>query len=146
VVAPDGSDCLFCRIVTGDVPATIVEETDTTVAFLDHRPLFIGHTLVVPRRHVETLRDLPADLVGPYFSDVQRLAIAVQDGLDAQGTFVAENNVVSQSVPHLHVHVVPRRRKDGLRGFFWPRTKYADEAEMARTVAAIRAAWPSATG
>ncbi len=143
MVASDGSDCLFCRIVAGDVPATIVDETETSVAFLDHRPLFVGHTLVVPRRHVDTLRDLPAPLLGPYFADVQRLAAAVQDGLDARGTFVAENNVVSQSVPHLHVHVVPRRPKDGLRGFFWPRTKYADEAEMAGTVAAIRAALPS---
>jgi histidine triad (HIT) family protein len=142
VATPGGSDCLFCRIVAGDVSAAIVDETETSVAFLDHRPLFVGHTIVVPRLHVDTLRDLPATLIGPYFADVQRLAAAVQDGLDAQGTFVAENNLVSQSVPHLHVHVVPRRRKDGLRGFFWPRTKYADEAETARTVAAIRAALP----
>jgi histidine triad (HIT) family protein len=91
---------------------------------------------------VETLRELPADLVQPFFAEVQRLAAAVQDGMVAQGTFVAENNVVSQSVPHLHVHVVPRRRKDGLRGFFWPRTKYADDDEMVRTVASIRAALP----
>jgi histidine triad (HIT) family protein len=97
---------------------------------------------VVPRAHVETLRELPAELVQPFFAEVQRLAAAVQDGMDAQGTFVAENNVVSQSVPHLHVHVVPRRRKDGLRGFFWPRTKYGDDDEIARTVASIRAALP----
>jgi histidine triad (HIT) family protein len=135
-------DCLFCRIVAGEVPGAIVEETDTSVAFLDHRPLFVGHTLVVPRRHVDTLRDLRADEVGPFFAEVQRIAVAVEDGMGAQGTFVAENNVVSQSVPHLHVHVVPRRRKDGLRGFFWPRTKYADEAETDRAVAAIRAALP----
>ncbi len=139
-----GEDCLFCRIVAGDVPATIVCESDETVAFLDHRPLFPGHALVVPRAHVETLRDLPADAVGPYFRDVQRLAVAVQDGLDAAGTFVAENNVVSQSVPHLHVHVVPRRRKDGLRGFFWPRTQYADAAEMEDVAARIRGALPPA--
>jgi histidine triad (HIT) family protein len=117
-----------------------VAETETTVAFLDHRPIFPGHTIVVPRTHVETLRDLASELVQPYFLEVQRLAAAVQDGMDAQGTFVAENNVVSQSVPHLHVHVVPRRRKDGLRGFFWPRTRYADESEMAGAASAIRAA------
>ena len=118
----------------------MVTESETSVAFLDHRPLFVGHTLVVTREHVETLRDLDSALVGPFFLDVQRLAAAVQDGLGAEGTFVAENNVISQSVPHLHVHVVPRRRKDGLRGFFWPRAKYADEAEMETTAAAIRQA------
>jgi len=124
------------------VPATIVDETDVTVSFLDHRPLFPGHTLVVPRDHVETLRDLPADAIGPYFRDVQRIAVGVQDGLDAQGTFVAENNVVSQSVPHLHVHVVPRRRQDGLRGFFWPRTEYRTQAEMDEVTARIGASLP----
>jgi histidine triad (HIT) family protein len=139
-------NCLFCGIVAGSVQATIVAETNHTVAFLDHRPIFPGHTLVVPRVHVETLRDLPSELVAPFFFEVQRLAAAVQDGMDAQGTFVAENNVVSQSVPHLHVHVVPRRRKDGLRGFFWPRSKYADDAEMERAAASIRAALaPGAT-
>ncbi len=137
------TDCLFCAIVTGDVSATVVAESDATVAFLDHRPIFPGHTLVVPRAHVETLRDLDSDGVGPYFLDVQRVAVAVQDGLDAQGTFVAENNVVSQSVPHLHVHVVPRRRKDGLRGFFWPRSTYADPSEMEDVAGRIRAALPS---
>lgn len=96
----------------------------------------------MPRAHVETLRDLPSDLVGPFFAEVQRVAMAVQDGMGAQGTFVAENNVVSQSVPHLHVHVVPRRRKDGLRGFFWPRTRYEDDAAAAAAAAAIRAALP----
>jgi histidine triad (HIT) family protein len=136
------TDCLFCRIVAGDVPATVVTATDTTVAFLDHRPLFPGHTLVVTRDHVETLRDLPHEAMGPFFEEVQRIAVGVQDGLDAQGTFVAENNVVSQSVPHLHVHVVPRRRKDGLRGFFWPRTKYGSEEEMDEVAARIRKALP----
>jgi histidine triad (HIT) family protein len=126
------------------VPASVVAETDRTLAFLDHRPLFPGHTLVVPRAHVETLRDLAPDDVTWFFAEVRRLAIAVQDGLGAQGSFVAENNVVSQSVPHLHVHVVPRRRKDGLRGFFWPRATYADQAEMDAVAAAIREALPSA--
>jgi len=122
------------------VPATIVAETEHTVAFLDHRPIFPGHTLVAPREHVETLRDLPDELLTPFFVEVRRLAVAVQDGMGAKGTFVAENNVVSQSVPHLHVHVVPRRPKDGLRGFFWPRTKYADDTEEQAAAAAIRAA------
>ena len=133
-------ECVFCRIVAGDVPATIVSETPHTVAFLDHRPLFPGHTLLVTRAHIETLRDLPDELVTPLFAEARRLAAAVQDGMDAHGTFVAGNNVVSQSVPHFHLHVVPRRRKDGLRGFFWPRTKYTDDAEMEAAAAAIRSA------
>ena len=95
---------------------------------------------MVPRAHIETLRDVPPELVEPYFAEVQRLGAAVQDGMGAEGTFVAENNIVSQSVPHLHVHVVPRRRKDGLRGFFWPRSTYADTAEMEQAAASIRAA------
>jgi histidine triad (HIT) family protein len=125
------------------VPATIVAESDATVSFLDHRPLFLGHTLVVPGHHAATLRDLPLELIAPFFTEVQRIAVGVQDGLGAQGTLVVENNVVSQSVPHLHVHVVPRTRKDGLRGFFWPRTAYADDAEIAATAARIRDALPS---
>jgi len=120
--------------------STVVAETEETVAFLDHRPLFPGHTLVVPRRHVETLRDLPDQLLAPFFTEVRRIAAAVQDAMEAQGTFVAENNVVSQSVPHLHVHVVPRNRKDGLRGFFWPRSPYADDTEIEATAARIRGA------
>ena len=123
-------NCLFCRIVSGELPATVVYEDENAVAFLDHRPLFNGHTLLVPREHVETLGDLPTTLVGPYFEAAQLLSRAVQSALDAEGTFVAMNNRVSQSVPHLHVHVVPRRKKDGLKGFFWPRTKYKDEEEM----------------
>ena len=123
-------NCLFCRIVSGEVPATVVYEDDVSFAFLDHRPLFPGHTLLVPREHVETLGELPASQVEPYFKAAQLLARAVESGLEAEGTFVAMNNRVSQSVPHLHVHVVPRRRKDGLKGFFWPRTKYKDEEEM----------------
>ena len=123
-------NCLFCRIVSGEVSATIVYEDDDSIAFLDHRPLFHGHTLLVPRDHVETLGELPVAQVGPFFKTTQLLARAIEPALGAEGTFVAMNNRVSQSVPHLHVHLVPRRRKDGLKGFFWPRTKYKSEAEM----------------
>jgi histidine triad (HIT) family protein len=133
-------NCLFCRIVSGELPATVVYEDENSLAFLDHRPLFYGHTLLVPREHVETLGDLPASLVAPYFKAAQLLSRAVQSGLDAEGTFVAMNNRVSQSVPHLHVHIVPRRRKDGLKGFFWPRTKYKDEAEVKAVQSKIAAA------
>jgi histidine triad (HIT) family protein len=122
--------CLFCRIVSGEVPATVVYEDDKSLAFLDHRPLFYGHTLLVPRVHVETLGELPVSLVGPFFKAAQLLSRVIEAALGAEGTFVAMNNRVSQSVPHLHVHVVPRRRKDGLKGFFWPRTKYKSEDEM----------------
>ena len=122
--------CLFCRIVSGEVPATIVYEDDNSVAFLDHRPLFHGHTLLVPRVHVETLGELPVSQVGPFFKTAQLLSRAIEPALGAEGTFVAMNNRVSQSVPHLHVHVVPRRKGDGLKGFFWPRTKYKSEDEM----------------
>ncbi|HEX7330677.1 MAG TPA: HIT family protein [Pyrinomonadaceae bacterium] len=123
-------NCLFCRVVSGEVPATIVYADENAVAFLDHRPLFYGHTLLVPREHVETLVELPQKLVGPFFETAQLLARVVEDAMEAEGTFVAMNNRVSQSVPHLHIHVVPRRKKDGLKGFFWPRTKYKDEEEM----------------
>ena len=133
-------NCLFCRIVSGELPATIVYEDDVSVAFLDHRPLFPGHTLVVPREHVETLGELPGKTVEPYFKAAQLLSRAVESGLEAEGTFVAMNNRVSQSVPHLHVHVVPRRRKDGLKGFFWPRTKYKGEDEMKEVQSKIAAA------
>ena len=125
-------DCLFCRIAAGETESAIVLDEPHAVAFLDIRPLFYGHTLLIPREHHETLPDLPADQVADYFGTAQRLATAVQDAMEATGTFVALNNVVSQSVPHLHTHIVPRNRKDGLRGFFWPRTKYeGDEMEQA---------------
>lgn len=130
--------CLFCRIIAGEVSAHVVVDAPSFVAFLDHRPLFPGHTLVAPRAHFETLLDLPPGDVGPYFTAVQRMTAAVTEAMDAAGTFVALNNVVSQSVPHLHVHVVPRRPKDGLRGFFWPRTKYASDEEAADVAARIR--------
>ena len=132
-------DCLFCQIVAGERPAHHVLDTEDVVGFLDARPVFKGHVLLVPRRHFETLADLPADLLTPLFGAVQRVSGAVLDAYDAQGSFVALNNVISQSVPHLHVHVVPRRRKDGLRGFFWPRTKYADDAEAAEYAKRLRA-------
>jgi histidine triad (HIT) family protein len=122
--------CLFCRIVSGELPAVIVFEDENTLAFLDHRPLFPGHTLLIPREHFETLGDLPATQVGPLFKNAQLLSRVVETAMDAEGTFVAMNNRVSQSVPHLHVHIVPRRRKDGLKGFFWPRTKYKTPEEM----------------
>ena len=125
------TDCVFCDIVAGTVSAHIVLSDDVVVAFLDARPVFKGHVLVVPREHYVTLADLPPGLVGPLFTRVQRVSAAMPAALGAQGSFVAENNVVSQSVPHLHVHVVPRTKGDGLRGFFWPRGRYADEAEAA---------------
>jgi histidine triad (HIT) family protein len=132
--------CLFCEIAGGERAAHVVVETPEVVAFLDHRPVFKGHVLVVPRAHHETLPDLPAELLPALFGEVRRLAAAAVGALDAHGSFVALNNRVSQSVPHLHVHVVPRRRKDGLRGFFWPRQQYADEAEAAAYAEALRAA------
>ena len=131
--------CAFCAIAAGEAPAAVVLDEPEHVAFLDNRPLFEGHVLLCPRPHVETLPDLAPDRVGPLFRAAQRVCVAVTEAMDAQGTFVAMNNVVSQSVPHLHVHVVPRRRKDGLRGFFWPRTKYPDEARMAAVAGAIAA-------
>jgi histidine triad (HIT) family protein len=115
---------VVCQIVAGDLDAAVVLRTEEVVAFLDHRPVFKGHVLVAPVRHVDTLLDLPAELMTPLLTQVQRVAAALVDALGAQGSFVAINNVVSQSVPHLHVHVVPRTKGDGLRGFFWPRTSY----------------------
>jgi histidine triad (HIT) family protein len=118
--------CVFCEIVAGDTPADVVLDEPDFLAFLDRRPVFKGHALLVPREHVVTLPDLPAGLRDGFLAGAQRLATAMVDGLGAQGSFVAMNNVVSQSVPHLHLHVVPRTKGDGLRGFFWPRHKYAD--------------------
>jgi histidine triad (HIT) family protein len=132
------ADCVFCKIIAHELPAAIVYEDGDHVAFLDARPLFEGHTLLVPRVHVETLADLPPEAVAPFFTLAQRLSVAIPRAMEAAGSFVAMNNVVSQSVPHLHCHVVPRNFKDGLRGFFWPRTKYADDA--ARDAVAARIA------
>jgi histidine triad (HIT) family protein len=137
------SDCVFCKIITGELPADIVLADAEVVAFLDARPVFKGHVLVAPREHHVTLADLPAAKVGPLFERVRLVSAAVPEALGAQGTFVALNNVVSQSVPHLHVHVVPRTKGDGLRGFFWPRHKYADAAESADYARRIREALAS---
>ncbi len=134
------ASCAFCRIVAGSDPAHVVLDDECCLAFLDVRPLFPGHTLVVPRAHHETLGDLPAELVGPLFARVRRLSLAVEVGLGAAGSFVACNNRISQSVPHMHVHVVPRNRKDGLRGFFWPRQGYEDESHMADVAVRLRQA------
>jgi histidine triad (HIT) family protein len=130
--------CTLCDIIRGSIPAHVLLSDAVAVAFLDHRPVFKGHCLLAPRAHVETLTDLDPSDVGPLFERARLLAGAVESGLGADGTFVAVNNRVSQSVPHLHVHVVPRRRKDGLRGFFWPRTKYSGDDEMASFAGRIR--------
>ncbi len=133
-----GKACVFCAIVAGETPADVVLHDDDFIAFLDARPVFKGHVLLVPREHVETLVDLPAALRDPFLERAQRIAQAEKDVLGAQGSFVAVNNTVSQSVPHLHLHVVPRTKGDGLRGFFWPRTSYADAAESAEFARRLR--------
>ena len=133
-------DCVFCSIVAGDLPSDRVLDEPDFVGFLDRRPVFKGHVLLVPRVHVDTLLDLPDDLHAGLLGAARRLAASGVGGLGAQGSFVAMNNVVSQSVPHLHVHVVPRTKGDGLRGFFWPRTKYASEEESAAYAARLAAA------
>jgi histidine triad (HIT) family protein len=137
---PAAVKCAFCDIVQGVTAAHVVHADEHVVAFLDVKPVFPGHVLVVPRPHHETLTDLPPDLLGPLFRTVRRLARAVEAGMEAQGTFVAMNNRVSQSVPHLHVHVVPRRKKDGLRGFFWPRTTYGSVEQAEQVAEVIRRA------
>jgi histidine triad (HIT) family protein len=133
-----GDDCLFCAIVAGNAAAHVVLDEPDVVAFLDVRPVFKGHVLVVPRAHIVTLPELPTPLLTAVFTVVQRCASAMLEGLGAQGSWVAQNNVVSQAVPHLHVHVVPRTKGDGLRGFFWPRQKYASDAEMAEYADRLR--------
>jgi histidine triad (HIT) family protein len=132
-------DCAFCRIAAGEQDdAWMVLDEPHALAFLDHRPLFPGHCLLIPREHYETLADLPQDLLEPFFSTAQLLSRAVPEAMGKPGSFVAMNNVVSQSVPHLHVHVVPRKPKDGLRGFFWPRTKYESDVQRDEARDAIR--------
>ena len=123
-------DCPFCKIIRSEAQSYNVFEDDVSLAFLDRRPLFPGHCLLIPKSHIETLIDLPAALVAPLFQNAQLLALAMEEGLQAEGTFVAINNRISQSVPHLHIHIVPRHAKDGLKGFFWPRQHYQDEAAI----------------
>lgn len=135
--------CIFCKIIAGELAAGIVLQDDLSLAFLDHRPLFPGHCLLVPKEHFETLSDLPPASVGGFFRNAQRLTRAVELAVQAEGSFVAINNKVSQSVPHLHVHIVPRRRKDGLKGFFWPRHKYESNEKMLETLEAIKSALES---
>jgi histidine triad (HIT) family protein len=132
--------CRFCEIVAGTTPGQIVLEDARSLAFLDNRPLFPGHSLLVPRDHHDTLLDVSEGLLTELFSNAQLLARAMEEALEAEGSFVAVNNRISQSVPHLHVHVVPRRRKDGLRGFFWPRHRYRDEAHARDTAKTLRTA------
>jgi histidine triad (HIT) family protein len=131
-------DCAFCRIASGEAEAHVVFEDEHSLAFLDNRPLFPGHSLLIPREHHEAIWDLPPELVEPLFANARLLSLAVREAMEAQGAFVAVNNVVSQSVPHLHVHIAPRNRKDGLRGFFWPRRKYRDDDEAYAAAEAIR--------
>lgn len=130
--------CIFCAIARGEAKAELVLEDDQCVAFLDVKPLFLGHVLVVPKAHVVTLAELPAEMLAPFFTRVQAIARVLPVALGAQGTFVAMNNTVSQSVPHLHVHVVPRTKGDGLKGFFWPRTKYPSDEAMTEAGEKIR--------
>jgi histidine triad (HIT) family protein len=135
------SSCTFCRIIAGEIEASVVFETTDCLAFLDHRPLFPGHCVLIPRRHYETLAELPERIGTPLFENVRRLSAAVETAMSAEGSFIAINNRVSQSVPHVHVHVVPRNKGDGLKGFFWPRRKYRDAAEIEATRRAIASAW-----
>ena len=135
------SSCTFCRIAAGELAVPIVFEDSGCLAFLDHRPLFPGHCLLIPRDHYETLAGLPSALAATLFEHARRLSTALEEALGAEGSFVAINNRVSQSVPHVHIHVVPRRKGDGLKGFFWPRRKYRDDAEAESVRLALRAAW-----
>ena len=135
---PGNASCRFCQIASH--ANYVVFEDPLSIAFLDYLPLFIGHTLLIPKAHVETLEDLPKDALGPFFANVQLLARAVEQAMQAEGSFVAINNRVSQSVPHLHVHIVPRRKKDGLRGFFWPRQAHPGDEHMRQAQAAIQEA------
>ena len=140
MAATSSPSCLFCQIIHGERKSQVVFESEETLAFLDRRPLFPGHCLIVPKEHYATLLDLPEALLRPLFSVAQLLARALEQGLGAEGSFVAVNNRISQSVPHLHIHVVPRRHKDGLKGFFWPRHPYTDVAALLQTQQALRQA------
>lgn len=134
------NDCTFCQIIKGQISAFTVFEDSDSIAFLDNRPLFPGHVLLIPKTHISILAEMPDEKIGPFFKTVRNLSVAVEKAMNAQGSFIALNNRVSQSVPHLHVHIVPRTRGDGLKGFFWPRKKYKDEAEMIEVADKIRAA------
>ena len=134
------SDCIFCRIVSREIPAEIVYESADCVAFLDNQPLFPGHVLIVPRQHYATLTDLPDDMLAPLFASTRQIATAMETALGAEGSFVANNNKISQTVLHLHVHVIPRRKGDGLKGFFWPRRKYQSADEIHGVLRALHAA------
>lgn len=137
---PASTACIFCRIANGEIETHRVFEDDLTIVFLDSGPIFAGHALVCPKVHYETLMDIPPELLQPLFSTTQLVARAVEKGLNAAGSFVAINNRISQSVPHVHVHVIPRRRGDGMKGFFWPRRPYRDDEEAAGAAAALRSA------
>ena len=136
----ESATCAFCRIIRGEEEASIVFEDSLSLAFLDRRPLFPGHCLLVPKEHFETLADLPTPLIGPLFQNAQLLERAIEGGLAADGTFVAINNHVSQSVPHVHIQLVPRHHKDGLKGFFWPRQRYPDDIALRQVQETLRAA------
>jgi histidine triad (HIT) family protein len=136
----ESATCAFCRIIRGEEQASIVFEDSLSLAFLDRKPLFPGHCLLVPKEHYETLADLPTPLIGPLFQNVQLLERANEVGLAADGTFVAINNHISQSVPHVHIHLVPRHRKDGLKGFFWPRQRYPDDIALRQVQEMLREA------
>ncbi len=135
-------ECTFCQIIRGKISAYTVFENNNSIAFLDKRPLFPGHTLLIPKTHISILAEMPNELIGPFFETARNLSVAVEKAMKAQGSFVALNNRVSQSVPHLHVHIVPRTRGDGLRGFFWPRKNYKNEAEMIEVTNKIKTAIP----
>ena len=137
--------CTFCGIIDDTSDSAVVFEDEVSLAFLDNRPLFPGHCLLVPKEHYDTLNDLPGELIGPLFANAQKLSQAVESGLEADGTFIAINNKVSQSVPHLHVHIIPRRHGDGLRGFFWPRQGYRDQDHLREFQEAIRRAMGGST-
>jgi histidine triad (HIT) family protein len=139
-VSPFSETCAFCKIIRSQEKAYVVFEDDISLAFLDRRPLFPGHCLLVPKGHYETLVDLPAWLVGPLFQNAQLLERAIEEGLQADGTFIAINNHVSQSVPHVHIHLVPRHQRDGLKGFFWPRQRYRDEDAILQVQETLRSA------
>lgn len=130
--------CVFCKIIAGTIATDVVYEDAHVIVFLDNAPLFPGHCLVCPRQHYDTLMDVPREALSSLFGAVQLIGQAVEKGLDAQGSFVAVNNKVSQSVPHLHVHVIPRRRGDGMKGFFWPRRPYKDKEHATSTVKALQ--------